>query len=72
MGDVPITASAWLVSKGQKVVEGDRLLEVLAGDVTVDLPSPASGVLAKKLVLEDDPLTVGQLLGIVVSKVEPP
>lgn len=59
---VAITATAWHAAVGQQVVEGDRLLEVLAGDVTVDLPSPSSGVLVERCVEVDQPLEVGQLL----------
>ena len=59
---VPICASAWHANVGQRVVEGDRLIEVTAGDVTVDLSAPASGVLHEKCVKTDDRLEVGQLL----------
>jgi pyruvate/2-oxoglutarate dehydrogenase complex dihydrolipoamide acyltransferase (E2) component len=59
---VAVVASAWHASVGQKVVEGDRLVEVTAGDVTIDLSSPASGILAERCVTIDDPLQTGQLL----------
>ena len=67
MPNVTVVASGWLVEPGSEVVEGDRLLEVLAGAVTIDLPAPASGVLAEQLVSEDDELHVGQVLAIVTS-----
>ena len=54
--------SAWHGKVGERVVEGDRLVEVTAGDVTVDLAAPASGVLAERCVRIDDRLTVGQVL----------
>jgi pyruvate/2-oxoglutarate dehydrogenase complex dihydrolipoamide acyltransferase (E2) component len=62
---VSIVASVWLVEEGSAVVAGDRLLEVLAGSVTVDLPSPASGVISQLLVAEEDELEVGQVLAVV-------
>jgi pyruvate/2-oxoglutarate dehydrogenase complex dihydrolipoamide acyltransferase (E2) component len=65
MGDVPVLASVWLVEVGALVTEGDRLLEVVAGAATVDLPSPATGTLSEVFVSEDDPLVVGQLLAVV-------
>jgi pyruvate dehydrogenase E2 component (dihydrolipoamide acetyltransferase) len=65
---VPIYASQWLVDLGAEVAAGDRLLEVLAGSVTVDLPAPASGVLSQRLVNEDDELRVGQILAIIVTE----
>jgi pyruvate/2-oxoglutarate dehydrogenase complex dihydrolipoamide acyltransferase (E2) component len=49
------------------VAEGDPLLELVAGDVTVDLPAPASGVLAEQFVEEDDPVEVGQVLGVIIA-----
>jgi len=67
LADVPITASVWLVPLGGKVTAGDRLLEVLAGEVTVDLPAPADGVLAEQRVAEDDRLHPRQVLAVIVS-----
>ena len=67
LGDTPILASTWLVGRGGKVVEGDPLLELAAGDVTVDLPAPLSGVLDDQLVEEDDEVVVGQVLGVIIA-----
>lgn len=50
------------------MADGEPVLELLCGCVTVDLPSPAAGVLAQKAVAEGDSLTVGQRLG----RIEPP
>jgi len=65
LGDRPITVSMWLVDRGGQVFEGDPLVELLAGEATVDLPSPATGILVKKLVAEDDLVRVGQRLGVI-------
>jgi len=59
---VLVSACSWHVSQGQRVIEGDRLLEIVAGDVAVDLPSPATGVLIERCVSIDQPLETGQLL----------
>ena len=59
---VPIVASAWHAKVGQRVVAGDRLVEVTAGDVTIDLAAPASGILAEQCVRIDDSLSIGQIL----------
>lgn len=67
MGDEPITVSVWLVDVGQRVIEGDRLVEVLAGNATVDLPAPVSGVLGKKLVGLDERVYPGQVLGRILQ-----
>ena len=59
---VAVVVSAWHGKVGERVVEGDRLVEVTAGDVTVDLAAPASGVLVERCVRTDERLTVGQVL----------
>ena len=66
--DTTLRASIWLVPKGHTVRQGDRLLEVLAGEVTFDVVAPAAGVLSTKLVNEDDRIEVGQDLGFVTSR----
>ena len=60
---VPIRLSVWLVRRGRPVIAGEPVVEILAGPATVDLPAPVDGVLAKKLVGEDETVTVGQTLG---------
>jgi pyruvate/2-oxoglutarate dehydrogenase complex dihydrolipoamide acyltransferase (E2) component len=64
-GDMPVTVSLWLVDVGDEVSQGDRLLEVLFGSVSVDLPSPADGVLIEARVDEDDVIRPGQVLGVI-------
>ena len=68
LGGQRLTACAWLSDQGTRVYEGDRLLEVQAGEVTVDLPSPGTGILVELCVHEDEPLTVGQVLGVVEER----
>ena len=63
--DQKITVSHWLASAGADVVQGDRLLEVLAGEVIVDLPAPATGRLSERRVREGDVVTRGQVLGVI-------
>ncbi len=65
MTDVPILVGQWLVETGSEVAEGDRLLEIVAGSATVDLPAPASGKLCETFVSEDDVIAVGQALGLI-------
>ena len=64
LDDQPITLSGWLVPRGARVAAGERVAEILAGPATVDLPSPVDGVLVQKLVDVDEPITVGQPLGV--------
>jgi 2-oxoglutarate dehydrogenase E2 component (dihydrolipoamide succinyltransferase) len=72
MGDRPIVLSLWLVPAGSEVTEGDRIVEVLADGVTVDLPAPASGVLVDIAAGEDDRIEVGQLLARIEAENESP
>jgi 2-oxoglutarate dehydrogenase E2 component (dihydrolipoamide succinyltransferase) len=65
LGDETPVVSLWLVDVGARVLEGDRLLEVSADGVTVDLPSPAAGVLSRVFVYEDDRLTPGMRLAVI-------
>lgn len=67
LGDRPIKVSMWLVKRGSRVVEGDQVLELLAGEAAIDLPAPASGVLVQRLVAADDPVRVGQRLAVIES-----
>jgi len=59
---VTATATSWLADVGARVVEGDRLVEISAGDVTIDLSAPASGTFVKRCVAIDQPLKTGQVL----------
>ena len=65
MGDQPIRVSLWLVRRGAPVVQGDPVVELLAGEATIDLPSPVSGTLARRLVGEDEVVRVGQALAVI-------
>jgi 2-oxoglutarate dehydrogenase E2 component (dihydrolipoamide succinyltransferase) len=70
LGEQEIVLSLWLVRAGSEVSLGDRLVEVLADGVTVDLPAPSSGVVVEMLVAEEEPIHVGQTLGIIESPAE--
>jgi 2-oxoisovalerate dehydrogenase E2 component (dihydrolipoyl transacylase) len=63
LGAAPVVLSVWFAAVGETVYEGERLIEVLVGGATFDVPSPATGRLAVKHVLGGDVLKPGQLLG---------
>lgn len=65
--DVPIVVSHWFAARGEEVWEGDRLVEVLVGPATFDVPAPASGRLAEIREHEDDRVTPGAVLGLVAA-----
>ena len=63
--DVPIVVSYWFASRGEQVWEGERLVEILAGPATFDVPAPATGRLAAIHGREDDRVQPGSVLGVV-------
>ncbi len=63
--DVPIVVSHWFAERGDEVWEGDRLVEVLVGPATFDVPAPTTGRLAVIHGREDDRVTPGTVLGLV-------
>jgi pyruvate/2-oxoglutarate dehydrogenase complex dihydrolipoamide acyltransferase (E2) component len=71
LGAAPVVLSVWFADPGEPVFEGDRLVEVLVGGATFDVPSPATGRLIMRVALPNDPLTPGQVLGVVEADDEP-
>ena len=65
--DVPIVVSHWFAARGDEVWEGDRLVEVLVGPATFDVPTPANGRLAEIRGHEDDQVRPGAVLGLVAA-----
>jgi len=65
LGSEPVVVSLWLVDVGSTVLRGDRLLEVAADGVTVDIPSPVAGTLRSVFVDEDDRVTPGMRLATI-------
>jgi pyruvate/2-oxoglutarate dehydrogenase complex dihydrolipoamide acyltransferase (E2) component len=63
LGTSPVYLSVWFADAGEVVYEGDRLIEVLIGDATFDVPAPATGRLARKHALPNDTIAPGQVLG---------
>lgn len=65
LGASPVALSVWFADTGDPVFEGDRLVEVVVGGATFDVPAPATGRLAEKCAWPDDPVRPGQVLGLV-------
>lgn len=65
--EIPIVVSHWFAARGEEVWEGDRLVEVLVGPATFDVPSPVSGRLAEIRGREDDRVRPGCVLGLVAA-----
>ncbi len=60
--DVPLAVAVWLVSEGAAVNEGDRVVQLVAGGITIDLEAPVTGRLASCLVEEDEPVAAGAVV----------
>jgi len=65
LGTSRATFSLWYVRSGDRVFEGDRVAEVLIPGATFDVAAPANGVLVERLAMPNDPLTPGQVLGVI-------
>lgn len=62
--DEPIVVSHWFAARGEEVWEGDRLVEVIVGPATFDVPAPRSGRLKEIRGREDDRVAPGAVLGL--------
>jgi pyruvate/2-oxoglutarate dehydrogenase complex dihydrolipoamide acyltransferase (E2) component len=72
LGAAPVWLSAWFADLGDRVYEGDRLVEVLVRGATFDVSAPATGRLAEKRALPNDPIQPGQVLGMLEIEQEHP
>jgi pyruvate dehydrogenase E2 component (dihydrolipoamide acetyltransferase) len=61
----------WLVTVGQEVAEDDPLVEIATDKTTVEIPSPAAGVVSKLLAAEGDVVPVGTVI-VVIGAEQPP
>jgi pyruvate dehydrogenase E2 component (dihydrolipoamide acetyltransferase) len=59
------TVTRWLKQEGEQVNTDEPLLEVSTDKVDTEIPSPASGVLTKILVSEDETVPVGAELAVI-------
>jgi pyruvate dehydrogenase E2 component (dihydrolipoyllysine-residue acetyltransferase) len=55
----------WLVSEGQEIAEDEPLVEIQTDKTTVEIPSPAAGVVARILAAEGDVVPVGQVIVVI-------
>jgi len=55
----------WLVAEGEEIAEDAPLVEIATDKTTVEIPSPAAGLVAKILVAEGDVVPVGTVLVVI-------
>ena len=65
LGSAAMVVSVWYVKPGETVFAGDRLVELLLGSATFDVPAPTSGTLIEQSVLPAERVAAGQVLGFV-------
>ena len=64
------TVTRWLKREGDRVEADEPLLEVSTEKVDTEIPSPASGVLSRIIVREDETVQVGSQLAIISAEGE--
>jgi len=62
----------WLVQEGQEIAEDDPLVEIATDKTTVEIPSPAGGVVSKILVAEGAVVPFGTVLVVIGADGTPP
>jgi pyruvate dehydrogenase E2 component (dihydrolipoamide acetyltransferase) len=55
----------WLVTEGQEIAEDDPLVEIQTDKTTVEIPSPAAGVVAQILAQEGEVVPVGNVIVVI-------
>jgi pyruvate/2-oxoglutarate dehydrogenase complex dihydrolipoamide acyltransferase (E2) component len=55
----------WLVEEGQEVAEDDPLVEIQTDKTTVEIPSPAAGVVTRILAAEGEVVSVGTTIVVI-------
>ncbi len=63
----PVRVGEWLAREGETVVEGDRLVELIFGEIVADLPAPATGTLVQPYHGARS-LRAGEALGCIVPE----
>jgi pyruvate/2-oxoglutarate dehydrogenase complex dihydrolipoamide acyltransferase (E2) component len=59
-GAEEITVGAWSKKKGERIAEGETIMEVHTDKVNAEIPSPVTGVVEELLLEEGDPVKPGQ------------
>ncbi len=58
---------SWLKSEGDKVEQGEPLMEVETDKATVEIEAPATGTVAKILAKEDEAVPVGHVVALIAE-----
>src|ERR671910_1591725 len=55
----------WLVAEGEEIAEDDPLVEIQTDKTTVEIPSPAAGIVSRILAAEGDVVPVGNVIVVI-------
>jgi len=58
---------SWLKSEGDRVEQGEPLMEIETDKATVEVEAPATGIVAKILTKEDEEVPVGQVIALIAA-----
>ena len=67
-GAEEITVGAWSKERGDRVAEGETLMEAHTDKVNAEIPSPVSGVVEELLLEVGDPVKPGQAIARIASE----
>lgn len=62
------TVSRWLKKEGESVKEDEPIVEIMTDKVNTELPSPATGILKKIVILEGESVKVFEVMGVIDDK----
>ena len=60
----------WLIKEGERIDKGQTLAEIETDKAVVEIDAPATGILQKIIVSEDQTVPVGTMIGIIGEKGE--
>jgi len=67
-GAEEITVGAWSKARGERVAEGETLMEAHTDKVNAEIPSPLSGVVQELLLEVGDPVKPGQAIARIAAE----
>jgi len=67
-GAEEITVGAWSKMRGERVAEGETLMEAHTDKVNAEIPSPLSGVVQELLLEVGDPVKPGQAIARIAAE----
>ncbi|HKW59967.1 MAG TPA: lipoyl domain-containing protein [Candidatus Dormibacteraeota bacterium] len=67
-GAEEITVGAWSKRRGERVAEGETLMEAHTDKVNAEVPSPVAGTVEELLLEVGDPVKPGQTIARIASE----